>query len=375
MLPALHPPSSIPATARLPQRLVSLAAWGIAAVGLAGAHAAHAAIASTTSTPDALSPELSLTIWDPVGKASYALDLGMTMDDLLVQGQADAGLQKFWIIDKTTDVPFSKLRELGTSVGSLEWMVFAADTDGFGDPGDFRVATTLRPTSASGVMGADYLKLTSLANIDYNNLNAVYENYVAALNVGANNAYNLHGDRGPGGSTANADYNGSSFAIEGQDDYVLKYSPTTMGTLDIRVTNAIGSSSWFYALQASSYETQDAVLVDEFDNLSYDAYWGLAENPADGTFVLSYTMRSALPTASQLAFARAIGRTEYSGGFMSHALAGAAAAAIDDRAHAAGFSRPLGAAVSPVPEPSTWLLLAGGLAAVGLAARRRNRRG
>ena len=55
------------------------------------------------------------------------------------------------------------------------------------------------------------------------------------------------------------------------------------------VSNAVNQSSWFYAI---SNAASGSVVVDEFDNLTYNGYWGLALT-ATNTYLLSFTQTAA----------------------------------------------------------------------------------
>jgi hypothetical protein len=120
----------------------------------------------------------------------------------------------------------------------------------------------------------------------------------------------------------------------------------------------------------------NTVLIDEFDNLGYDGYWGFVfvdpalapGSPYAGRYLLSYTLASYSATLAQREFAAGIGRTEASGGFAVSRLPGEAAAGFEAPA---GWSTPLGeldtpvaalpAAMAPVPEPASWALASAGL--------------
>ena len=55
----------------------------------------HAAIGPGSSG----NGELFLNVVDSVAKVSYALDLGITMDEFFVAGQQEIGVQRFWTVD------------------------------------------------------------------------------------------------------------------------------------------------------------------------------------------------------------------------------------------------------------------------------------
>ena len=98
------------------------------------------------------------------------------------------------------------------------------------------------------------------------------------------------------------------------------------------------------------------VIVDEFDNLQADGYWGFIKDPNSAKYILSYTLNGANP---RVLVSTDAGRARQSG--------------IDYSAHG-GNARLIGisaddvalqAAVTAVPEPQTWGLMLAGLAAFG----------
>jgi hypothetical protein len=322
--------------------------------------------------------EFFLVVWDPVKEASYTLDLGYRMDSLLVDGQKDEGFQKFWIIDKAADAQFQKLLNLGGNIGDMRWGVYAVDTLGFADisglfiePGDLRFFTTLEHTVPTGTLNPNYTTLSGSNNNDaIIAANSFDGSLVLGLNLEQANPDNTHGSEGP----SEFNFNGRSFHTKGQS----LYFDNVNGWPNLFVggppsTNAVGSSSWAYQVLNSSAEGADTVLFDEFDNLTHDGFWGFAQNPADGSFVLSYTIEGTGLSLAERSFVQAIGRTERNGGFDTRRLAGGAASPME---LGNGFSRrlldePDRVAVSVVPEPASWALMGLGLGVVGWLARRR----
>lgn len=341
----------------------------VAGLILGGATAAWASIATDDNA------ELFVVVWDPVGEASYSLDLGINVNDFRISAQQDSGGQQFWSLS-SSDPNFASLRALGTDVASLRWAVLGFDFqyDSFA-PGDRRGFLTLQQGSTSGVENPEYTKLVRQAT----NANWVIANDNMGFYVGELSGGSAHS---PGGID-NA-FNGSSFDVKGQVGYFGKLDsanagPTTYQALYIALTNFVGKSSWFYAVTDSSDNFDDLIAVDEFDNIGHDGYWGLAENPADGTFALSYTLESAVQTAAQREFGLSIGRSEFDGGFAVRRLSYVDPTATPQSVDG-GFARRLlvdtsawapGALVTAVPEPSSYALMLAGLAGLGVLVRRR----
>jgi hypothetical protein len=125
----------------------------------------------------------------------------------------------------------------------------------------------------------------------------------------------------------------------------------------------VGRSAFFYYVTTSDqFDSTAFVAIDEFDNLRNDGYWGVAQNPADGRLVLSYTLAPA--TLASLAVTPE-GRARAA---LTEFAAGARVRQID--APQGEFASYLMPAVSPVPEPgSLACLLAGGLLLVALRHR------
>ena len=322
--------------------------------------------------------ELVLVLWDPVTKVSYSKDLGVNVyygsnlesnrGSFFVYAQQDAGYQNFWNID-ASDANFAQFRSVATNTANIVWAIVGQDSerDAGGTtklPGEYRTFMTQKIGTQAGVKSDAYSKLQVFTNGDYEQQVEIFaQDYLGVLNTGTK-PFNTH--VGPGGGLGPYSVNGSSYDAEGTEAYFGKSlgGLTTYGTAcNCSMMNAVGSSSWFYSITRSNDVDETApVLIDEFDNLGHDGYFGFAQNPANGSFVLSYTLAaySQSAAATTAAGKARASLTEYIASSSSRLLT----APVGEFA---GYVMPL----SPVPEPSSLLLMAGGLA--GLVWQRRKR--
>jgi hypothetical protein len=354
---------------------------------LAWGPAARAAIApgstqSGSSAPYSGNGELFFSAFDAGARISYTLDLGVQMGDpaslqpadFFVWGQQDGGNQRFWVVGDDRWTSF--LAQV--SVIDLRWSVLALDTTGGLVAGGIRLFSTARQ--------GDEAKIATMSN-------QALTNGTGSTQAGTFfTAVNTTGTHGQAGTAPDFAVNGSSINADPEpgNGYFgsnsLGLSTTLNGNAPFDSSNAIGQSSWFYYLTRSGTNQLGTVLVDEFDNLGHDGYWGFTfvdaakhpESPYAGQYLLSFTMASYTATIAQREFAFGIGRTESSGGFAVARLPGVAARGFESPA---GWTRRLGgldsvvatAPAAPVPEPGSWLLAAAGLPAVAWCARRRRR--
>lgn len=330
---------------------------------------AQAAIApggflSGTSAPYSGNGELFLSVFDGDAKVSYTLDLGTTLDDFFVDGQQDAGNQRFWEIDDTRWASF--LAQVNT--GSLRWSVLGFDTTGGIAAGAARMFTTVKQ--------GDEERIDTLTNQLFTNGTggAQAGTFFSAINnTGTHGTLGVALDYAVNGSSVNGDAEpGNSYYGYGG----AGLTPTLNGNAPFDLSNEVGQSSWFYYLTRSGFNQLDTVTVDEFDNLnagsSGDGYWGFIyvdpalypDSPYAGSYLLSYTISPYLPQAR---IATAEGRARAA---LIEYLSGIGATPID---------KPVGEYIgyvplTPVPEPPAALLLLAGAAAL-VAARRTKRRG
>lgn len=366
-----------------------------ALLGLSAAGPARAAIAPATTG----NGELFLNVYDSTARVSYAKDLGVTMDEFFIAGQPDAGLQRFWLVDDPMWDAF-----LGNAdPAALQWSVNALDATGNpSTAGNQRLFTTVRQGDEAAARLMLNQRLTDGVGtaqagrfFDTVNSRLLAERGQSTHTPDADpTRYDLHGSSWSSENDSGFGYYGKSGGL----------GPTLNNNAGFSFANPVGRSSWFYYVTRSGANPGGRVLVDEFDNLGHDGYWGFVQVTADldatspylGKWLLSYTIAAAVPTAAQRSFAASVGRTELTGGFSVQALDGVAGNALG------GSARPLSAGAvvtgpglpallpmpsaqllptdaalaapaAAVPEPAALLSMAAGLAIVATAVTRRRR--
>lgn len=336
--------------------LVALSCTASQAAVRVGDSSAEGVAAGTT-------PELMLFIWDPVKEVSYTKDLGIsvygdnyaagdTATNLFVYGQQDAGYQKLFD-PLNTDPKFQSFLSQSTDIANQIWAVIAVSSDpNAAIAGSRSLYTTLRHATASGTTNPDYTTLINFKQEEFALVEGALESGFANVSTVCD------------GSSCNTDFaaNLSTFAVKGQTSYAgdsFRLDGGILGaTTSPSVFNKINNSSWFYGVTMPSDDGGEPVAVDEFDNLSHDAYWGLGK-AANGDYILSFTMQAhqAQPQTVQGQLLRL--RTDFAAHYGGTRLISVPGDGLD-----------LGGNVSPVPEPSTWGLMGLGLALVAARARR-----
>jgi hypothetical protein len=294
--------------------------------------------------------ELFLSVFDAEARLSYTKDLGVTLDDFFVWGQQDAGNQRFWAITGA-DAQWNTFLPQ-TNRTALRWSVLGFDTTGGTAQGGVRLFTTARQ--------GDEGKVSTLTNQRFSTGTGSSQ---AGTFFVAVNSTPTHGAPGAGsdfvvnGSSVNADADPGN-GYFGSNSVGL--STTLNGNAPFDSSNPAGDSSWFYFLTRSGSVQLNTVVVDEFDNLSHDGYWGFIfvdpalypNSPYKDSWLLSYTM-------------------------LAHQAQASVQTASFERERPLSFRRAVFDVIDPigpvvmVPEPASWALLTGGL--LGMLAWTRHR--
>jgi hypothetical protein len=368
----------------LPLRRASAAA--VFALASAAAAPASAAIAPGialfgTSAPFSGQGELFLNVFDSAAQVSYSLDLGVLQNDFFTLAQRDTGYQRFWEVSDANWQTFLTF----VSVPNLRWSVMAIDQAGPLAPGGQRWFMTIRQGDEGGLIDASRIDPTTTTTPGRLE-NLLFTNAISGAQAGTFfNEVNSTGTHGQQSVAPNYAVNGSSFNFDA-DPFNAYVSDTSVGlstTLNgassglFQTDNAVGDSSWFYYLTRSGPDQLETVLVDEFDNLSHDGYFGFVyvdpalypTSPFVGRYLLSYTIAAAGTPQAVREFGARIGRTEWS--LYTQIVALPSAGPLVEAAAPGALALP---AVSAVPEPRSLLLFAAGAAALAFAARRRSGR-
>ncbi len=360
---------------------------------MAVAGSAQALIAGSTDGPNGEirgsdKPELVLWMYDPVKEVSYTKDLGIYVapfnadldnsKNFFVQSQQDVGYQKFFE-PLNSDANFQKFLSISNIPANQLWGVYASGDAGFGfSPGEKNFFTTLKSTDTDGVLNPNYTALTNGLNQGFNDAVALVATAFQSMNNGTSstpgvdveddrNIYNSHYRNVE--ITSSEDfllYNGSSFDQKGLTFpyYGGVLQGGNIGGVIPPSLNSVGSSSWFYYLTSSSANSTDKIIVDEFDNLGHDGYWGLALNDK-GEYILSFTMEAHITAVSTAPGQARRNLTDFS------ALYGGVRNLTAPSNEFIGW-QPSGnfGAVTAVPEPATYGLFGLGLAALAWRKRR-----
>lgn len=333
---------------------------------------AYPAISMGNTSADAIAnngyvtPELVLVIWDSVKEISYTKDLGIsvykdlyasgnTSTNLFVYGQQESFYQQLTTLN--SDAKFLSFLNASTDIANQRWAVFGVSQDEIAlSENGATIYTTVRHATATGTEDVDYIRLKNATNQMASDAAGQVADFIMKANV----------DGGACSTEAcqtNYANNSSYLSAKGQNGYPTNFSAGRLpGSPNAPfVFSAINQSSWFYALTVTSELSDNVAAVDEFDNLGHDAYWGLGVN-AQGEYILSYTMQASLTQAQTLQGQMLRLRTDFAANYGNTRFIGAP---VGDTLNLGG-----GAAITPVPEPSTWGLMGLGLALLAGRARR-----
>lgn len=361
----LPPPLPFPGPAR---RL--LAALTLLACGTQAHAALRVGETSGEGVAAGLTPELALIVWDPVKEVSYIKDLGLeaykeyyelgnTSTNLFVYGQQDGGFQKLFN-PLNTDPNFLNFLTKSPDVSNQIWAVVGISFDPNGPA--FAMGSsmymTLKAETPTGTVNPQYANLLKAENSEWANVAGLLAQRYADVSAQA----------GSCSDSCFTDYatNSSYVNVKGQLAYAgslfLPNSSLQGGSsISPSLFNAVNSSSWFYATTLTSDNSTEFIAIDEFDNLSHDAYWGLGVD-ATGNYILSYTLQAHLTQAQTAAGSLLRLRTDFAAQYGSTRLISVPGGSLD-----------LGGAVTAVPEPATWGLMGLGLALLAGRARRQQR--
>lgn len=323
--------------------------------------------------------ELVLTIIDPTNaKMSYTLDLGIDAKTFWIQGQQDTGASLFRTIDPSTDAAFNTFITAAT-LSTTRWMVTGTALSK-ASTGEFIHFTTQTNNGVVADQTKYFDKFHAVDSVAFVNSAAKLQNYYTALNTAVTGGAILQ-------STHNTTTNGSAVASKNAGNSSTYASFATGFGVDggaptdgdcligafLCAGNPLGKSSWFYKVTPALVEGDvdtSPVVIDEFDNLQADGYWGFIKDPNSSKYILSYTLAGANP---KTLVSTDTGRSrqsslDYSAQYGQARLIGVQADGLE-----AGLTGADLATVTAVPEPQTWLLMGLGLGGLGLFSRRTRR--
>lgn len=301
------------------------------------------------------SPDLVFVLWDPVAKVSYTRDLGLNANDFWAYAQQDKGYTFDYKLDPA-DPALVAFRAASSVTANQRWAVFAFDAGpSLTTPGDTKAYTTLTQGPGNGTVNPNWTDMTNALSGDilfaarempnrlYFGLNFNGTDPTQYVRTVGNNATSFDKELSKGYFAGNTGFSAKGGAGSGS---------FLAGVYN--VANQVNQSSWFYYLTNAA--GSEKVVVDEFDNLSSNGYWGLALG-TDNLYRLTFTQEAAKTAVNSVTTelgSQRLASTDYSAG--------------------AGVARliALPETVTAVPEPGSWALFCGGgLTLLALRSRRR----